>query len=313
MSYQFGTNWSRSQRHRRQRHRPGAVLRGDDRLLPRGGIPRDHALWLEAGRREPALLRHLHGGAGHGDLRLLDPVHQQLDAHACRLRDRRRPLQRRSTGGRSIFNPSFPYRYVHSVLAAYLTTAFVVGGVGAWHLLRGHWDAPSRKMFSMAMWMAAIVAPIQAVAGDFHGLNTLHYQPAKIAAMEGHFEASQHGAPLYLFGLPDMAAENPLRHRDSQAGQPDPAHSWDAEIKGLRRSRATSGRMRRCCSGPSASWSGIGLAMIAIGAGLAGAALVRPAFTTSAGFSASAPGHRRSASSRSRSVGSPPSSAASPG
>lgn len=104
-----------------------------------------------------------------------------------------------------IFNPSFPYRLVHTVLGAYLTTAFVVGAVGAWHLLKGHWDGPSRRMFSMAMWMAALVAPLQLVAGDLHGLNTLHHQPAKIAAMEGHFE-DQRGAPLLLFGLPDMEA-----------------------------------------------------------------------------------------------------------
>ena len=87
-----------------------------------------------------------------------------------------------------IFNPSFPYRLVHMVLAAYLTTAFVVGAVGAWHLLREPGNRHARTMFSMAMWMAALVAPIQIVAGDLHGLNTLEHQPAKIAAMEGHFE-----------------------------------------------------------------------------------------------------------------------------
>ena len=82
-----------------------------------------------------------------------------------------------------VFNPSFPYRLVHMVLAAYLTTAFVVGGVGAFHLLRDRANEGARVMFSMAMWMAAIVAPIQVVAGDLHGLNTLEHQPAKIAAL----------------------------------------------------------------------------------------------------------------------------------
>ena len=99
-----------------------------------------------------------------------------------------------------IFNPSFPYRLVHMVLAAYLTTAFVVGAVGGLHLLRDRENEATRIMFSMAMWMAAIVAPIQIVAGDFHGLNTVKYQPAKIAAMEGDY-ATQPGTPLVLFGL----------------------------------------------------------------------------------------------------------------
>ncbi|ACL58256.1 cytochrome ubiquinol oxidase subunit I [Methylobacterium nodulans] len=111
-----------------------------------------------------------------------------------------------------IFNPSFPFRLVHMVLAAYLTTALVVGAVGAWHLLRDSRAAVSgpnegaRTMFSMAMWMAALVAPIQIAAGDAHGLNTLEHQPAKVMAMEGHFESHPAGAPLILFGLPDQEA-----------------------------------------------------------------------------------------------------------
>lgn len=105
-----------------------------------------------------------------------------------------------------IFNPSFPFRLVHMVLAAYLSTALVVGGVAAWHLLRGHDTAETRRMFSMSMWMAALVAPIQILAGDMHGLNTLEHQPAKIMAIEGHFESSTGGAPLILFGLPDQDA-----------------------------------------------------------------------------------------------------------
>ena len=103
-----------------------------------------------------------------------------------------------------VFNPSFPFRLVHTVLGAYLTTALIVGAVGAWHLLRDRSNPAARKMFSMAMWMAAIVAPIQAVAGDFHGLNTLEHQPAKVMAMEGHYESHPDGAPFYLFGLPDQ-------------------------------------------------------------------------------------------------------------
>ena len=104
-----------------------------------------------------------------------------------------------------VFNPSFPYRLVHMVLAAYLTTALVVGAAGALHLLRRREDGAARRMFSMAMWMAAIVTPIQIVAGDMHGLNTLAHQPVKVMAMEGHFDSHPDGAPLILFGLPNQA------------------------------------------------------------------------------------------------------------
>lgn len=107
-----------------------------------------------------------------------------------------------------VFNPSFPYRLVHMSVAAFLATAFFVGASAAWHLLRGR-DTPAiRKMFSMAMWMALLVAPIQAVVGDLHGLNTLEYQPAKIAAIEGHWENKPGEAtPLTLIGWPDMQRE----------------------------------------------------------------------------------------------------------
>src|SRR5690606_4709729 len=98
------------------------------------------------------------------------------------------------------------YRLVHTVLAAFLTTAFAVGAVGAYHLLRYQEARQAKTMFSMAMWMAALVTPLQIVAGDLHGLNTLEYQPAKVAAMEGHYE-SHRGAPLLLFGVPDDSAE----------------------------------------------------------------------------------------------------------
>jgi cytochrome bd ubiquinol oxidase subunit I len=107
-----------------------------------------------------------------------------------------------------IFNPSFPYRLVHTVIAAYLTTALVVGAAGAWHLLRrAHSDEMgqehARKMFSMAMWMAALVAPVQIFVGDLHGLNTLEHQPPKVMAMEGHYQSHPKGAPLVLFGFPN--------------------------------------------------------------------------------------------------------------
>ena len=102
-----------------------------------------------------------------------------------------------------IFNPSFIPRLVHMVLAAFLTTSLVVGAVGALHLLRDRTNTEARRMFSMAMWMAAIVTPIQIYAGDVHGLNTLEHQPVKIMAMEGHYDSHPHGAPLILFGIPN--------------------------------------------------------------------------------------------------------------
>jgi cytochrome d ubiquinol oxidase subunit I len=106
-----------------------------------------------------------------------------------------------------IFNPSFPYRLLHVVVAAYLTTSLVVGAVGGWHLLKDRTNRGARKMFSMAMWMVAIAAPIQIAAGDAHGLNTLEHQPAKVMAMEGHYESHPKGAPLILFGIPNKDAK----------------------------------------------------------------------------------------------------------
>ncbi|MCB2252447.1 cytochrome ubiquinol oxidase subunit I [Pseudomonas chlororaphis] len=107
-----------------------------------------------------------------------------------------------------VFNPSFPFRLAHMAIAAFVATAFFVGSSAAWHLLRKNDTPPVRKMLSMAMWMALIVAPIQAVVGDAHGLNTLEHQPAKIAAIEGHWEnIGNEPTPLVLFGIPDMDAE----------------------------------------------------------------------------------------------------------
>ncbi|WP_428544209.1 cytochrome ubiquinol oxidase subunit I [Profundibacter sp.] len=102
-----------------------------------------------------------------------------------------------------IFNPSFPYRLVHMVLAAFLSTSFAVAAVAGWHLLKDRNNGATMRMFSMAMWMAAIVAPIQIIAGDAHGLNTLEHQPAKVMAMEGHYDSHPDGAPLILFGIPN--------------------------------------------------------------------------------------------------------------
>jgi cytochrome bd ubiquinol oxidase subunit I len=133
-----------------------------------------------------------------------------------------------------IFNPSFPYRLVHMVLAAYLTTALAVGAAGAFHLLHDTRNEGARVMFSMAMWMAALVTPVQIVVGDQHGLNTLEHQPVKIMAMEGHFRSHQHGAPLILFGIPDQAKGEMLYPIEiPKAGSLILKHSLDAPLSGL--------------------------------------------------------------------------------
>jgi cytochrome bd ubiquinol oxidase subunit I len=105
-----------------------------------------------------------------------------------------------------IFNPSFPYRLAHVVTAFLVTTGFVVIGVAAYHLRRGRAPAECRNMLSMTLWLLTALVPLQILLGDLHGLNTFHHQPAKLAAMEGHWE-TQAGAPLILFGWPDQQAE----------------------------------------------------------------------------------------------------------
>jgi cytochrome bd ubiquinol oxidase subunit I len=134
-----------------------------------------------------------------------------------------------------IFNPSFPYRLVHMTIAAYLATALFVGGSGAWHLLRGRGTPAIRTMFSMAMWMVLIVAPIQIAAGDQQGLNTLKYQPAKIAAIEGHWRNSPgQSVPLVLFGWPDMKDGRTLDEIDvPHLGSLILTHSWNGTFPGL--------------------------------------------------------------------------------
>jgi cytochrome bd ubiquinol oxidase subunit I len=105
-----------------------------------------------------------------------------------------------------IFNPSFPYRLAHVVTAFLVTTGFVVIGVAAYHLRRGRAPAECRNMLSMTLWLLTALVPLQILLGDLHGLNTFHHQPAKLAAMEGHWE-TQARAPLILFGWPDHQAE----------------------------------------------------------------------------------------------------------
>jgi cytochrome bd ubiquinol oxidase subunit I len=133
-----------------------------------------------------------------------------------------------------IFNPSFPYRLVHTVTGFFLTTAFAVLGVTAWHLKHGRHVTEARTVLGMTVIFIAIFVPIQIFVGDLHGINTLHHQPVKLAAMEGLWDTQSH-APAVLFAIPDEAAE---RNRD-EISIPTLAsyylgHSADAVIKGLK-------------------------------------------------------------------------------
>jgi cytochrome bd ubiquinol oxidase subunit I len=133
-----------------------------------------------------------------------------------------------------IFSPSFPYRFVHMVVAAYLTTAFVVAGIGAYYLFRGRHAARARVMLGMAMIMAVFVAPAQLLFGDMHGLNTFEHQPAKVAAMEGLWE-TRRGAPLKLFGWPDQEAETTRWSIEiPKLSSLILTHDLDGEVRGLK-------------------------------------------------------------------------------
>ncbi|MDP2019127.1 cytochrome ubiquinol oxidase subunit I [Hydrogenophaga sp.] len=132
-----------------------------------------------------------------------------------------------------VFNPSFPYRFAHKLLASALTASFLIAGLCAWQLIKGSATAGTHKAMRTALVAAALVIPIQFVAGDLHGLNTLEHQPAKIAAMEGIWETEK-GAPLTLFGIPDEKAG--VTHFAIQIPKLASlilAHDADAEIKGL--------------------------------------------------------------------------------
>ena len=133
-----------------------------------------------------------------------------------------------------IFNPSFPYRFAHMVAAAYLTTAFIVAGIGAWYILRERSVPHGRIMLGMALSLLVWLAPLQIVIGDLHGLNTLKYQPAKVAALEAHWETDR-GFPLILFAIPDPKAEkNNYELAIPALGSLILTHDWNGEIKGLK-------------------------------------------------------------------------------
>ncbi|WP_286234000.1 cytochrome ubiquinol oxidase subunit I [Thalassotalea sediminis] len=132
-----------------------------------------------------------------------------------------------------IFNPSFPYRFFHMLLASGLTASFLIAGLSAYRLLKGDNKKAPKLTLKVAVTVAAILAPLQALVGDFHGLNTLAHQPQKVAAMEGVWETEK-GAPLLLFAIPDEES----RSNHFEVGIPNLAsliltHQADGEIKGL--------------------------------------------------------------------------------
>ena len=133
-----------------------------------------------------------------------------------------------------LFNPSFPYRFVHMVIACYLSTAFLVGGASAWYLLKNKYVKHAKIMFFMSMLMALFVAPIQLIIGDLHGLNTLKHQPIKIAAIEGAWETETQ-APFRIFTVPDQKEmKNNYTLEIPYGSSLILTHSLNGEIKGLK-------------------------------------------------------------------------------
>jgi cytochrome d ubiquinol oxidase subunit I len=133
-----------------------------------------------------------------------------------------------------IFNPSFPYRLAHMVLAAFITTAMVVGGTAAWYLLRARFAEPAKLMLKCALVFIAITVPVQILVGDLHGLNVRDHQPAKLAAIEARWDTAS-GVPLTLFAIPDEAAETNRYALDvPRLGSLILTHDWDGEVVGLK-------------------------------------------------------------------------------
>ncbi len=133
-----------------------------------------------------------------------------------------------------VFNPSLPYRLAHTVSAFYVTTAFVVLGVGAYTVRRGQYRAEGKMMLRLALWFLVIFVPLQIFIGDQHGLNTLEHQPAKLAAIEGLWDGGR-GVPASIIGWPDQAEERNIAEiAIPKLGSLYLTHSWNGEVKGLK-------------------------------------------------------------------------------
>ena len=133
-----------------------------------------------------------------------------------------------------VFNPSFPYRFAHTVVGFYITTGFVVVAVAAYLLRRQSTNTEARTMMAITLWLLTALVPLQIVLGDLHGLNTLEHQPAKVAAMEALWE-TQSGMPLILFAVPDDAAEaNRFTVEVPKLGSLILTHSLEGTVTGLK-------------------------------------------------------------------------------
>lgn len=132
-----------------------------------------------------------------------------------------------------IFNPSMPHRLIHMLNASFLTCAFLIAGISAYKTLKGDASLETRLGLKFGLYLAAIVMPFQVIVGDMHGLNTLHHQPAKIAAMEGIWNTEQ-GAGLRLFALVDNKNhKNTMEVKVPKVASIILTHHMDGEIKGI--------------------------------------------------------------------------------
>ncbi len=133
-----------------------------------------------------------------------------------------------------IFNPSFPYRFTHMLIASGLTVAFLLAGISAFRWLKQDRGQDVMAALKTGIYVAAVLIPLQIVVGDLHGLNTLQHQPAKIAAMEGIWE-TQRGAPAVLFAWPDVATQsNKFEIAVPKLASYYLTHAWDGEVKGIK-------------------------------------------------------------------------------
>ena len=133
----------------------------------------------------------------------------------------------------SIFNPSMPYRLTHMLIASFLTVSFFLAGISAYRYLRNSRSSANLQVMKLALTVALVLTPFQIMLGDLHGLNTLHYQPAKLAAMEGIWNSGS-GVPAVIFAVPNQKTHT----NDFEISIPKLAslyltHSWDGEVKGL--------------------------------------------------------------------------------